>query len=221
MPKKTDPRFWQSPAFSMRGQIKFPIYVSSPGPVYKVDQTTRNGQFMNTKVNIGLLLGKDDYGQSPGPAAYLPCFPNFKRAPTPKLLLPITTSTDGERNIRPSPNTYSLRDEHRSSIKSRRKGYTMKWRTKECGSEVEDAGSPGPAAYNSTDADVYKKRAPARTFGLPLKRAKAVCTDTPHAYLIVSVDGCINRCQPKRFTFGARRPQKHPPYVVPADNCPP
>ncbi|KAF0765714.1 outer dense fiber protein 3-like, partial [Aphis craccivora] len=97
-----------------------------------------------------------------------------------------------------------------------------KWRTKDCNSEVADAGSPGPAAYNSTDADVYKKRAPARTFGLPLKRANAVCTDTPHAYLIVSADGCINRCQPKRFTFGARRPQKHPPYVVPADNyCPP
>lgn len=67
----------------------------------------------------------DDYGQSPGPAAYFPCFPNFKRAPTPKLLLPIMTSTDGKRNIRPSPNTYSLRDEHQSSIKSRRKGYTM------------------------------------------------------------------------------------------------
>lgn len=42
----------------MRGQIKFPIYVSSPGPVYKVDQTTRNGQLTNTKINIGLLLDK-------------------------------------------------------------------------------------------------------------------------------------------------------------------
>ncbi|XP_025208518.1 uncharacterized protein LOC112603912 [Melanaphis sacchari] len=125
IPKKTDQSFWQSPAFSLRGQIDFPIYVSSPGPVYKVDQITRHGRFTNTKVKIGLILDKNDYGQSPGPAAYLPCFPNLKRAPTPKLLLPLTSLTDRERNIGPSPNAYSLRDEHRSSIKSRRKGYTM------------------------------------------------------------------------------------------------
>jgi len=155
MPKTTDQSFWQSPAFSLKGRTDFPNYISSPGPVYKVDQTTRHGQFTNTKVKIGLILVKsvctylsekqiisiyiheneniiisnnpvaDDYGQSPGPAAYLPCFPNLKRAPTPKLLLPVTTQTDAERNDGPSPNTYSLRGEHRSSIKSRRKGYTM------------------------------------------------------------------------------------------------
>ncbi|XP_026820751.1 uncharacterized protein LOC113559284 [Rhopalosiphum maidis] len=125
MPKTTDQSFWQSPAFSLKSRIDFPNYVSSPGPVYKVDQTTRHGQFTNTKVKIGLILDKNDYGQSPGPAAYLPCFPNLKRAPTPKLLLPVTAQTDGERNIGPSPNTYSLRGEYQSSIKSRRKGYTM------------------------------------------------------------------------------------------------
>jgi len=65
----------------------------------------------------------EDNVQSPGPAAYLPCYPNLKRAPTPKLLLPLTDSE--MRNIGPSPNAYTLRSEHQSSIKSRRKGYTM------------------------------------------------------------------------------------------------
>ncbi|XP_022165236.1 outer dense fiber protein 3-like protein 2 [Myzus persicae] len=122
MPKKTDPSFWQSPAYSLRGKIDFPIYDSSPGPVYRVDRTTRHGRYTNAKIDIGIILDRKDNAQSPGPAAYLPCYPNLKRAPTPKLLLPLT---DRQKNIVPSPNAYMLRNEHRSSIKSRRKGYTM------------------------------------------------------------------------------------------------
>jgi len=152
MPKTTDPTFWQSPAYSLRGKNDFPIYVSSPGPVYRVDRTTRHGRYTTAKVDMGMVLDRSvctnlldkqinivyilvheniimSYNpavefnvHSPGPAAYLPCYPNLKRAPTPKLLLPLT---DGERSIGPSPNAYTLSGEHRSSIKSRRKGYTM------------------------------------------------------------------------------------------------
>lgn len=58
MPKKTDPRFWQSPAYSLRGKIDFPINVSSPGPMYRVDQTTRHGRYTTAKVDIGIILDK-------------------------------------------------------------------------------------------------------------------------------------------------------------------
>jgi len=94
-----------------------------------------------------------------------------------------------------------------------------KWRTKECGTGAVNAGSPGPAAYSSTNADVYKYHAPGKTFGIPV-RPTDQGTKTPHAYLIVSANGCVERCKPKKFTFGVKRPYKHPPYVVPADNCP-
>ncbi|XP_008180113.2 outer dense fiber protein 3-like [Acyrthosiphon pisum] len=216
MPKTTDPRFWQSPAYTLRGKNDFPIYVSSPGPVYRVDRMTRHGPYTTAKVDFGKVLDKKFNAQSPGPAAYLPCYPNLKRAPTPKLLLPLT---DGKIKIGPSPNAYTLSSDHRPYIKSRRKGYTIKWRTKECGTGAVNSGSPGPAAYSSTNADVYKYHTPAKTFGIPV-RPTGKSTKTPHAYLIVSADGCVERCKPKKFTFGVKHPYKHPPYVVPADNCP-
>eukprot|EP00102_Acyrthosiphon_pisum_P011399 XP_008180113.1 PREDICTED: uncharacterized protein LOC100574036 [Acyrthosiphon pisum] len=122
MPKTTDPRFWQSPAYTLRGKNDFPIYVSSPGPVYRVDRMTRHGPYTTAKVDFGKVLDKKFNAQSPGPAAYLPCYPNLKRAPTPKLLLPLT---DGKIKIGPSPNAYTLSSDHRPYIKSRRKGYTM------------------------------------------------------------------------------------------------
>jgi len=65
----------------------------------------------------------DDDARSPGPAAYLPCFPNMNRAPTVKFLFPLKHWTDNY-NI-PPPNAYTLRKDEYGLPLSRRKGYTM------------------------------------------------------------------------------------------------
>lgn len=52
--KKSDPTYWQSPAFSLRRLTCNTFNIdSSPGPIYKVDGMTRHGPYANVKVSIG------------------------------------------------------------------------------------------------------------------------------------------------------------------------
>lgn len=214
MPKTTDPTLWQSPAYSLRPRTNIQTNSPGPGPTYKFDQITRYGHDTNGKIIFGCRTpySKRSNTIGPGPAGYLPCYPNLLHSPTPKF-----SSSPKELRIfiTPSPNAYTLRKTAEvSSIKSKRKGYTIQSRTRYPLGESETP-SPGPAAYGLPKVDVYKNHAPAVSLSArargPIVQARG---PGPQTYYVT---GCARACATK-FSFGVKHSPKCPPYVIPDDN---
>ncbi|XP_050546093.1 outer dense fiber protein 3-like [Daktulosphaira vitifoliae] len=214
MPKKTDPSLWQSPAFSIRSKCQEFNNFKSPGPIYKLNNVTRYGLERIKPISIAKKYYPRDVQKSPGPAAYFPCYPNLKRAPTPIFLFHYRES---KKDKVPPPNSYNLQKHTKQmSIQSRTEGFTIKSRTKY---GVKDKGieGPGPAAYNAVNLDKYKEYNPPKTMGKHLNFLlldNIHMTPGPGSY---NVSKCFKCCQ-KNFTFGKKRPSKFVPYVVPEDN---
>lgn len=75
---------------------------------------------------------------------------------------------------------------------------------------------PGPAAYGSPNVDVYKKRAPAMSFGMCV-RTPEQSGPGPQTY---NVSENAENAR-KKFSFGIKHSPKSTPYIVPEDNrCP-
>ncbi|VVC32862.1 Hypothetical protein CINCED_3A019186 [Cinara cedri] len=213
MPKKTDPTMWQSPAYSLRPQTKIRNDSSGPGPAYKIDQVTRHGRDTSGKIIFGDYNIPNSKTLGPGPAIYLPCYPNLIHAPTPKLSLPLE---ELKKFDIPAPNAYTLRIPDisgMSSVKSRRKGYTIQWKTRYPFGEP-GRSSPGPAAYGPTNIDAYKNHAPAVSIGARTRETGQNSGPGPQAYY---VSECSRGCTTK-FSFGIKHSRKSTPYVIPDDN---
>ncbi|XP_050421375.1 outer dense fiber protein 3B-like [Adelges cooleyi] len=217
LPKKTDPSHWQSPAYSLKSKFKEINDFTSPGPVYKIEHTTRYGPEALTKIKIAEKLNIKDIQKSPGPAAYYPCYPNRKRSPTPKFLFRFKEKED----IKIPPltmyyYTYNLQTTYKqSAVNCRTKGFTLKWRTKYGVKELGSEG-PGPAAYDVVNIDKYKSTTPGKTIGSSKKISEEMTNAVPGPGTY-NISECVKGCQ-RRCTFGVKHLTKHPPYVTPADN---
>ncbi|NXC79393.1 ODF3A protein, partial [Cercotrichas coryphoeus] len=199
-----DPTMERAPAYSFRG-TKCPSAVTcSPGPRYFIDsRITKTGKHVpptalvtaRPKTKIAVTPGPSDYTTEPAGKHVYYSAPANSMVSRPK---------DRKGFQTPGPGTYSL-----PRILGPHTAYThaepcfsMKWKSQYQSCFQDLAKTPGPAAFQKVELDVYKPKAPKYTLGLKTKLAGTGMAPGPADYSLGNVS--VTKSRDPAYTFGMR-----------------
>ncbi|NXO96426.1 ODF3A protein, partial [Certhia brachydactyla] len=202
-----DPTKYRAPAYSFRG-TKCPTAAScSPGPKYFLQSyITKTGK----QVAPSALVTARPHSKievTPGPSDYTTDTAKrhvFYTAPANSM---VSRPKDLKSFRTPGPGTYSLpRILGPNTVYTHAEPcYSMRWKSQHQSCFQDLANTPGPAAFNKVDMDVYKTRAPMYSMGIRTKLAGKGVVPGPADYGPGELSAI--KARDPAYTFGIRHSQ--------------
>ncbi|XP_049881098.1 outer dense fiber protein 3-like [Pectinophora gossypiella] len=200
-----DPSRYRNPMYSFGSMGGYRLKSLGPGPAYKIDRITREGQMFAPAWSFGARFAYRSATKTPGPGAHAPerC-PPMKEPRAPQYSMGARLGRD-QRKVGPAPNAYALRMGPGTPAwtMAARLGYNLK------------AKSPGPAVYFQKDQNIYRTKMPIYSLGARLEGAgKATKSPGPAAY----PPNLYNvKKNPYSYSFGVKHAEWAPPMIIKED----
>ncbi|XP_056348775.1 outer dense fiber protein 3-like [Oenanthe melanoleuca] len=199
-----DPTMERAPAYSFRG-TKYPTADScSPGPRYYIHSSiTKTGKHVpptalvtaRPKTKIAVTPGPSDYTTEPANKHVYLSAPANSMVSRPKDLKSFQT---------PGPAAYTLPKilGPRTAYTHAEPCYSMLWKSQYQSCFQDLAKTPGPAAFQMVELDVYKPKAPKYTMGLKTNPVGKGMGPGPADYSLGKLS--VTKTRDPAFSFGLR-----------------
>ncbi|NXO96423.1 ODF3A protein, partial [Certhia brachydactyla] len=157
-----DPTRDKAPAYSFRGTKPAATESCSPGPKYFIQPSmTKTGKYVSPSAHmIGRPHSKIEV--TPGPSDYTTEHANKHVYYTTQGKTMVFRPKYDKILLTPGPGTYSLpRILGPNTVYTHAEPcYSMRWKSQHQSCFQDLANTPGPAAFNKVELDIYKPRAP-------------------------------------------------------------
>ncbi|XP_063253407.1 ciliary microtubule associated protein 1A-like [Prinia subflava] len=199
-----DPTRYRAPAYSFRGTKSLTEASCSPGPRYFIHASiTKTGKHVAPSAHVTarpttkmqVTPGPSDYTTEPADRHVYLTAPASSMKSRPK-------DPTGFRT--PGPGTYTLpRVLGPHTVNTHAEPcYSMKWKSQYQSCFQDLAKTPGPAAFDNVEMDVYKRRAPKYSMGLRTQLAGTGTAPGPADYFPGKLS--VTKARDPAFTFGLR-----------------
>ncbi|XP_023784126.1 outer dense fiber protein 3-like [Cyanistes caeruleus] len=199
-----DPTRDRAPAYSFRG-TKCPVeYSCSPGPRYYIHPSiSKTGKYVGPSAHM-MGRPKTKTEVTPGPSDYTTDPANKHIYHTAPAQTMVFRPKDLKAYRTPGPATYTLpRILGPHTVYTHAEPcYSMKGKSLYQSAFQEPTKTPGPAAFNRVELDVYKTRAPKYTMGLKTKLAGKGVFPGPADYSLGKLS--VIKARDPAYTFGLR-----------------